>query len=140
MEGKVSAIRNFNRPITKYDMRSFLGMCEYYQKFIKQFSTMATPLTELTRKSMPNKVKWDSKCEKATSMLKSLLTQAPILSTPDWTKPFILQTDASAFGLGYVLSHINDLGGGTPYSICIKKFSPPKQNYSAIERKKPWQL
>ena len=103
-KGKVSAIRNFKRPITKKDVRLFLGMCGYYRVFIKQFSTIAMPLTNLTKKSMPNKVKGDSKYKKATSMLKSLLTQAPILSTPDWTKPFILQTDASAFRLGYVLS------------------------------------
>ena len=57
MEDKALAIKNFKRPITKKDMRSFLGMCEYYQKFIEQFSTIAMPLTELTQKSMPNKVK-----------------------------------------------------------------------------------
>ena len=92
-------------------------------------------LTELTQKSMPSKVKWDSKCEKATSMLKSLLSQAPILSTPDWTKPFILQSDASAFGLEYVLSQINNLGEEHPIAFASKKFSPPEQNYFAIERK-----
>ena len=66
---------------------------------------------------MPIKVKWDSKCEKATSMWKSPLTQAHILSTLDWTRPFILQTDASAFGLGYVLSQINDLGEEHPIAF-----------------------
>ena len=99
-----------------------------------QFLTIAMPLTELTQKSMPNNVKWDSNCEKATSMLTSLLTQARILSTPDWTKPLILQTDASAFGLGYVLTQINDLGAEHPIAFASKKLSPPEQNYSAIER------
>ena len=50
MEDKASAIRNFKRSIMKKDVRSFLGMCECYQKFIEQFSTIAMPLTELTRK------------------------------------------------------------------------------------------
>ena len=67
-------------------------------------------------------------------MLKSLLTQAPILSTPDWSKPFILQTDASAVGLGYVLSQINKLREEHPIAFASKKLSPPERNYSAIER------
>ena len=70
---------------------------------------------------MPNKVKWDSRCEKAFSMLKNLLTQAPILSTLDWSKPFILQTDASAVGLGYILSQFNELGEEHPIAFASKK-------------------
>ena len=66
-------------------------------------------------------------------MLKSQLTQAPILSTLDWSKSFILQTDASAVGLGYVLSQINKLGEEHPIAFASKKLSPPERNYSAIE-------
>ena len=67
-------------------------------------------------------------------MWKSVLTQAPILSSLDWIKSFILQIDASAFGLGYVLSQINDLGEEHLVAFASKKLSPPEQNYSAIER------
>ena len=67
-------------------------------------------------------------------MLKSLLTQALILSTPDWSKPFILQTDASAVGLGYVLSQINELGEEHPIAFASKKLFPSEHNYSTIER------
>ena len=76
--GTINAVKEFQQPQSKKDVRAFLGLCGYYRKFIKQFSTIATTLTELTRKSMTNKVKWDSRYEKAFSMLKSLLTQAPI--------------------------------------------------------------
>ena len=94
-----STVKEFQQPWSKKDIKAFLALCGYYQKFIKQFSTIVTPLTELTRKSMPNKVKWGSRSEKAFSMLKCLLTQAFILSTPDWSKPFILQTDWDIFSL-----------------------------------------
>ena len=56
MEGKVSAIRNFKRPIMKKDVRSFLVMCGYYLKLIKVISTVANPLTSLTRKYLENKM------------------------------------------------------------------------------------
>ena len=130
MECKVIAVKEFQQQRSKKDVRAFLALCGYYRKFIKQFSTIATPLTELTRKSMTNKVKWDSRFELTFSMLKSLLTQAPILSTPDWSKPFLLQTNASAVGLGYVLSQINKLGEEHPIIFASKKLSPPERNYS----------
>ena len=76
------------------------------------FSTMATPLTELTKKRMPNKVKWTTQCDHAFSELKE--ARAPILVTPDWNLPFILQTDASAIGLGYVPSQVNGKGEEHP--------------------------
>ena len=60
MECKVIAVKEFQQQRSKKDVRAFLGLCGYYRKFIKQFSTIAMPLTELTQKSMPNKVKWDS--------------------------------------------------------------------------------
>ena len=124
MECKVIAVKEFQQPQSKKDVRAFLGLRGYYQNFIKQFSTIAMPLTEL---------KWDSRCEKAFSMLKNLLTQTLILSTPDWSKPFILQTDASTVGLGYVLSQINELGEEHPIAFASKKLSPPGHNYSIIE-------
>ena len=70
---------------------------------------------------MPKQVKWNEKCDKAFIELKEVLTRAPILVTPDWTKPFILQTDASAFGLGYVLSQIDGTGEEHPIAFASKK-------------------
>ena len=96
MECKVEAVRTFKQPKTKKEVRSFLGLCGYYRKFIPNFSSIATPLSDLTRKSMPKQVKWNEKYHKAFIELKEVLTRTPILVMPDWTKPFILQTDASA--------------------------------------------
>ena len=107
MECKVLAVQKFAQPRTKKQVRSFLGLCGYYRKFIPEFSTVASPLSDLTKKNMPKSVKWTSQCEKAFGQLKQALTKAPVLITPDWDNPFILHTDASATGLGYVLSQIN---------------------------------
>ena len=83
---------------------------------------------------MPKQVKWNEKCDKAFIELKEVLTRGPILVTPDWTKPFILQTDASAFGLGYVLSQIDGTGEEHPIAFASKKLLQSEKNYSAIER------
>ena len=65
MECKVLAVQRFTQPRTKKQVRSFLGLCGYYRKFIPEFSTVASPLSDLTKKSMSKSVKWISQCEKA---------------------------------------------------------------------------
>ena len=134
MDCKVASVRDFKVPLTKKDVRSFLGLYGYYRKFMPNFSTMVTPLTELTKKRMPNKVKWTTQCDHAFSELKEALTRAPILVTPDWNLPFILQTDASATGLGYVLSQVNGKGEEHPIAYASKKLLASEKIYSAIER------
>ena len=84
MQGKVSAIREFARPRTKREVRSFLGMCGYYIKFINIFLTVATPMSELTRKHAPNNVVWGESCQEAFQHLKRAVTVASVLIIPDW--------------------------------------------------------
>ena len=79
-ECKVEAVKTFKQPKTKKDIRSFLGLCGYYRKFIPNFSSIATSLSDLTRKSMPKQVKWNEKCNKAFIELKEVLTRALIIS------------------------------------------------------------
>ena len=80
---------------------------------------MATPLTKLSKNKKLNKAKWTTLCDHAFSELKEALTRAPILVTPDSKLPFILQTDASATGLGYMLSQVNGKGEKhTPQRNC----------------------
>ena len=134
MEGKVAAIADFERPKIKKEARSFLGMCGYYRKFFDNFSTIATPLSNLTWKQASNKVVWKRDCQEAFDHLKKALTEAPVLVTPNWSAPFILQTDASAYGLGYVLSHLDSQGEEHPIAYTSKKLLPSERNYSAIER------
>ena len=97
-ETKLPAVSEFPTPTTKKRVRAFLGLTGYYRKFIPEYAGVASPLTDLTRKNAPNRVKWTEKCEKAFHTLKSKLCSGPILSSPDFTKEFILQTDASERG------------------------------------------
>ena len=132
MEGKVAAITKFGRPKTKREVRSFLGMCGYYRKFIDNFATIATPRSNLTRKQASDRMNWGRDCQEVFDQLKKALTEAPVLVTPDWSRSFILQTDTSAYGLGYVLSQLNSKEEH-PIAYASKKLLPSKWNYLVIE-------
>ena len=101
---KVESVRDWPKPVTVKQVRSFLGLCSYYRKFILNFSTIAKPLTRLTEKDV--KFVWSMECDRAFESLKTCLVDTPILVYPDMTKPFILDTDASGVGIGAVLSQM----------------------------------
>jgi len=99
---KISAVRDWPIPRTKKQVRSFLGFCSYYRKFVKGFSLIAKPLFSLTENSA--KFVWTEKCGEAFKVLKERLITSPILSYPNSQGRFILDTDASNHGIGAVLS------------------------------------
>lgn len=103
---KVSAVRDWSAPKTVRQVRSFLGFVGYYRRFIKNFSKIAKPLNQLLSgtgrprgRGSPT-IEWSSECGAAFQKLKQELLQAPILAYADFTKPFVLYTDASNLGLG----------------------------------------
>ena len=98
---KTQVVSDFPRPRSVKDIRAFLGLASYYRRLVKDFSSIAAPLTRLTRKSTP--LKWDEACEVAFKRLKDALTTPPILAYPNLSQPFHLHVDASATGLGYIL-------------------------------------
>ena len=105
-QDKILAVNNWPRPTSVSDIRSFLGLASYYRRFIENFSDVAYPLTRLTQKN--KKFEWTDECDVAFNTLKHLLTTAPVLSYPSSNDPFILDTDASAYGVGAVLSQIQN--------------------------------
>lgn len=107
---KVKAVMEYPIPKTKKDVRAFLGLVSYYCHFIPHYTTIAVPLTNLTRKSHPNRVTWTSDCKEAFRELKIAMVQATVLKVADPSKPFVLQTDALEVGLGAVLSQKDDNG------------------------------
>ena len=131
---KVEAIRSFSIPKTKTDIRAFLGLTGYYRRFILNYATIALPLTDLTKKAAPNQVCWNSHCEQAFAKLKDLLCSSPILQSPDFTRPFVLQTDASDRGVGAVLTQKDDDGQEHPVSYYSRKLLPREQRYSKVEK------
>jgi transposase InsO family protein len=101
---KIEAIQNWPIPQDASDIRSGLGLFSYYRRFIKDYSKTARPLTKLTEKDA--EFVWEEPQQQAWKQLKDAMTRAPILAYPDPDQDFILDTDASGFGIGAVLSQI----------------------------------
>ncbi|KAK8942729.1 hypothetical protein KSP39_PZI009417 [Platanthera zijinensis] len=98
---KVSAVMDWKQPSTPTEIRSFLGLAGYYRRFVKDFSSLAAPLTRLTQKHA--RFEWTEQCEQAFSELKQRLCSAPVLALPSEGLDFSVYTDASGVGLGCVL-------------------------------------
>lgn len=95
---------------------------------------VAAPLTDLTKKSAPTQVQWTPTCDQAFGKLKELLCSKPVLNTPDFNKPFILQTDASNQGVGAVLTQIDDNSEEHPIAYYSRKLHPREERYSVVEK------
>ena len=115
-------------------MRAFLGLTGYYRKFIRDYARVAAPLTDLTKKAAPNNVTWTDICNTAFTTLKALLCSTPILKTPDFSKPFILQTDTSERGIGAVLTQQDGAGEEHPVAYFSRKLLPREEKYSTVRK------
>jgi len=132
---QLDAIQSYPRPITtKSQVNSFIGLASYYRKFVPNFATIATPLTNLLRKKQPEQVQWTPECEAAFEQLKANLTHTPVLKVPEVNKPYIVYTDASDVGLGAVLSQLGDDENQHPIAYASRKLKPRETRYSMIEK------
>ena len=112
-------------------------MAGFYRLFIPNFSSIASPLTDLTKKNKPNSIHdWQDHHERAFQTLKDRLTSSPILRLPVFQegKSFVLRTDASDIGLGAVLLQDFEGEGRLPIAYASKKLLPRERNYSVIEK------
>ena len=112
---KIAVVQEWPVPQTVKELRTFLGFASYYRRFIESFAKIAGPLHQLVNNSLhelkvnrkllcPFKEKWSQECQEAFDIPREKLTTAPVLGYADYTKPFIVETDASHDGLGAVLS------------------------------------
>ena len=124
---KVQAVEAWQVPHDVGGVRSFLGLANYFRKFIQGYSSMVAPLTRLTRRDIP--FEWDSACQRAFEDVKLALVHAPVLATPDFGKPFTVIVDASGVGIGAVLEQ-----GGHPLAYESRKFTPAECNYTVGEQ------
>ena len=128
---KIRAVIEWPRPKSVHDVRSFLGLASYYRRFVRGFSEMARPLTELTRAGA--EWKWSTSQHEAFNRLKLALTTAPVLKLPDFEKQFVVTTDASDAAVGAILEQ--DFGNGLqPIAFASRKLNNAEMRYSAYER------
>ena len=99
-------VQEWSRPSSKKQVRSFLGLCSYYRRFVQKFATIARPLHRFSEKAV--KFQWSDDTEEAFNKLKTALTTSPVLAYPKLGQPFILDTDSSDFASGAVLSQDYD--------------------------------
>ncbi|XP_073120507.1 uncharacterized protein [Henckelia pumila] len=124
---KTESILNWSRPTTVSEICSFLGLAGYYRWFIENFSRIARPLTQLTRKDVP--FVWSSECEQIFYELKGRLTTTPILALPSGPGGYVVYTDASLQGLGCVLTQNGHVKaehrrpGGLVHSLDISEWN-----------------
>jgi hypothetical protein len=103
---KIAALLAIKEPQNVHDVRSMMGMFNFYRKFIKNFARITCPIFRLTGK-VP--FEWTTECQEALEAIKEALQEGPLNAFPQWDKPFVLSTDASEGGMGYVLEQRNDI-------------------------------
>ena len=128
---KTEAVSTYPVPQDVHELRQFLGLANYYRCFVKDYSRIAEPLHQLTRKTSKG-FQWTPSCQEAFEELKDRLTTPPILGYPDFSQEFILHTDASATALGAVLCQAQN-GQERVISYWSRQLSKPERNYSTIE-------
>ena len=130
---KLEAVHHYKRPETKTEVKSFLGLTGYYRKFVPQYATISTPLSNLLKKGKREKVEWTPECEQAFQTLKKKLGEPPVLIVPDFSRPFVVQTDASNVGIGAVLTQKGADDKEHPVAFASRKLKP-RENYSVVEK------
>lgn len=129
---KIKAVINFPLPRTTTEIKSFLGLVGYYRKFIKDFAKLTQPMTSCLKKKNKIDVMKQEYID-AFEKCKELLTNAPLLQFPDFTKPFVLTTDASNFAIGAVLSQ-GTIGSDMPVAYASRTLNDAETRYSTIEK------
>ena len=129
---KVSAVLDFPAPGSVKELKQFVGLTNYYHKFIHNYASIAEPLQKLL-KGKKKLLQWTTGCQQAFDTLKSKLTTSPILGYPDFTCPFVLHSDASASVIDAVLSQLQN-GQETVISYWSRQLTKAERNYSTIER------
>ena len=125
-EENIRAIWDWPEPNNVTKLRGFVDICTYYRKFVKGFSQLAAPLTNLTKKGAFG---WIDNAERAFDRLKEVMSSCPVLTLPDFMQPFVLECDALGEGIDAVL-----MQGGHPIAFESRKLLPHERLYSIYDK------
>ncbi|QRV82439.1 Transposon Tf2-7 polyprotein [Ceratobasidium sp. AG-Ba] len=123
-EEKIKAIMEWGAPRKIKEVQAFLGFVNFYRRFIAEFSKIARPLHDLTKKD--TKFEWTQECQQAFEEIKKRVSQDPVLIHPDPDKPFILETDASGIAIGAILSQ--------RVAYLSKSYNDAQRNYDTANK------
>ena len=129
---KLNRIKHWPTPKMVKDIRSFMGFMNFYWKFIGNYSNIARPLIDLTKKNEP--WNWSEACQNAFTHIKEIFMKEPVLQLPNIVKPFAIATDASKYTSGGVLLQQDSNGEWHPCSYLSQSFGPAEQNYDIYDR------
>jgi hypothetical protein len=129
---KLKAIQDWPLPRTVKDIQKFLGFCNFYCRFVKDYSHIARPLFNLTKKEIP--WSWTTECNMAFETLQQTMIMSPVLMLPDHEKPFTLIMDPSDYATGTILEQKDTLGQSYPIAYFSKSLQPAEQNYEIHDK------
>ncbi|TQV89904.1 retrotransposon nucleocapsid protein [Cordyceps javanica] len=131
-QDKIKAIKEWPTPTNVRDVRAFTAFVNFYRKFLKGYGDISRPLTDLTKKDV--EFKWTEKEEKSFTTIKELVTQEPVMKTPDPERPYEVETDASDYALGGQLGQRDDEGRLHPVAFFSQKLHGPELNYGIHDK------
>ena len=129
---KTAKVASWPVPTSKREVQQFVGFANYYRRFIKAFAQLARPLHRLTEQGVP--FKWTDSCQEAFDQLRARLCSSPVLAYPDFSKPFILDTDASDVGISGVLSQLDSEGRERVIAFGSRLLTKPERQYCVTRR------
>lgn len=132
VQSKVRAIEEAPPPTTVTELKAFLGLLNYYNKFLPNLATRLAPLHQLLRKGVP--WSWNKEQQEAFSLAKQLLKSAKVLCHYSADKDLVLACDASPYGVGAVLSHVMEDGSERPLGFVSRTLTPAEKRYSQLDK------
>jgi hypothetical protein len=133
-QSKTDSVQKSKLPRTRPELRSFLGLCNVYRRFIPQFAKIAAPLTKLLRGEIREPYTFSDDQEMSFEKLKEMVCSAPVLALPKLTGEMVLDTDASNEQLGCCLQQRGDDGHLHPLGYWSRQLNPAEVNYSSTEK------